>query len=250
MSTETPPSAEADRVSGVSLTVVMPGLNEEKSVAAAVRRVVASLEGRAGEFEVLVIDDGSSDRTGEIAENIAREDGRVRVLRNERNLNYGLSLRRGLAEARCEWIVHEGMDLPLAPEEFESFFSLFPDCDVIVARREDRSAHPPWRRVTSRVNHALLRVLFSPRARDLNFVQFYRRSFVQRLRLVSTGPASVTPELILRAERCGGRVREVTREFQRREQGRGHFGRPRDIAWTLADMLRLRAHTWLRGWGP
>jgi hypothetical protein len=117
-----------------------------------------------------------------------------------------------------------------------------------VVVRHDRSAHSPWRKLTSWTNHQLLRVLFRPRAADLNFVQFYRRAWVQSVPLRSTSPAFVTPELILRAERTGRRVREVAAPFQRRERGRAHFGRPKDILWTLGDMLRLRWHTWWRGW--
>jgi hypothetical protein len=58
----------------------------------------------------------------------------------------------------------------------------------------------------------------------------------------------VTPELILTAEHTGRVVREVEVEFRRRERGQAHFGKPRDILWTLRDLLALRAHTWLRGW--
>jgi hypothetical protein len=54
--------------------------------------------------------------------------------------------------------------------------------------------------------------------------------------------------MIMRAERTGRRVREVTVDFQRRQTGRAHFGRVGDIAWTLRDMLAFRVRTWLRGW--
>ena len=232
----------------ISLSLVMPGLNEEISIEPAVRRAVAALERCTDEFEILVIDDGSTDRTGAIADRLASEDPRIRVLHNERNLNYGVSLERGIRNARCEWVLHNGMDLPLRPEDISLFTSHFEDSDVIVVRRTSRAAHSPWRQLTSWINNLLLRVLFAPRVKDLNFVQFYRRSWVRSVALRSTSPAFVTPELILRAERTGLRVREIPAEFRRREAGRDHFGRWKDIRWTLADMVRLRVTTWLQGW--
>ncbi len=232
----------------VSLSVIMPGLNEAASIEHAVERVVATLEHSVNEFEIIVIDDGSTDRMGEIADRLAEADPRIRVVHNEANLNYGVSLARGIAAARCDWIVHEGMDLPLAPEDFVSFIARFAEADVVVARRFDRSAHSPWRRLTSLTNNLLLRLLYRPRTVDLNFVQFYRRDYAQNAPLLSTSPAFVTPELILRAEHTGHRVVEVDAEFRRREAGKTHFGRPKDIAWTLKDMLKLRVRTLLFSW--
>jgi glycosyltransferase involved in cell wall biosynthesis len=226
----------------------MPGLNEEDSVESAVRRVMASLERLTTEYEIIIIDDGSTDQTGPIAERMAVENDRIRVIRNEKNVNYGISLCRGIKAATCEWILHDGMDLPLAPDDFDKFIPLFDDADVIVARRIDKAAHSPWRRVTSWTNNLLLRILFAPRSTDLNFVQFYRRSFVQNLNVISTSPAFVTPEIILTAERTRKRVREVSVEFQKRYAGKAHFGKFHDIAWTLKDMFRLRWLTLLRGW--
>ena len=117
MSTETHPPAHNGPEARISLSVLMPGLNEEASVEQAVRRMLAALEEFADEYEVIVINDGSTDATGEIAERLAKGDDRVRVLHNEHNLNYGISLARGIWAARCDWILHDGMDLPLAPED-------------------------------------------------------------------------------------------------------------------------------------
>jgi glycosyltransferase involved in cell wall biosynthesis len=210
--------------------------------------MLAGLERAVDDFEIIVIDDGSRDRMGEIADRLASGDLRIRVIHNAENLNYGVSLLRGIAAARCDWILHDGMDLPLAPEDLPAFVARFGEADVVVARRADKRAHSRWRLLTSEVNSLLLRLLFAPRTADLNFVQFYRREFAQSAPVRSTSPAFVTPELILRAERGGLRVCEVTAEFRRRERGKAHFGRPKDILWTLRDMLALRLRTWLRGW--
>ena len=87
-----------------SLTMILPALNEEANIRQALERVITALEQHVASFEVLVINDGSTDRTGEIAEEFARTDTRVRVLHNEHNVNYGVSLARGIATARGEWI--------------------------------------------------------------------------------------------------------------------------------------------------
>jgi len=232
----------------ISLSLVMPGLNEEENIQQAVRRAAIALERLTDEFEIIVINDGSTDRTGALADAIAARDRRVRVLHNERNMNYAVSLCRGMNAARGDWILHDGMDLPLDPEDIGKFIPYFDDADVVIARRFSRSAHSRWRKLTSWTNNLLLRVFFAPKTSDLNFVQFYRRSFVQSLNIISTSPAFVTPEIILRAEKTGKRVCEVTVEFRKREVGKAHFGRFHDIVWTLRDLLRFRIITWLRGW--
>lgn len=234
--------------SNVDLSFVLPVYNEEESIEGALSRVTASLRELCRDYEIIVIDDASTDRTGEIAAACAGRDPKIRVLTNERNLNYGRSLRRGIAHASCEWLVHNGVDLPLAPEDMQPFFARMNDADVIVARRENREAHSNWRKLTSLVNRAILGLLFAPKSSDLNFTQFYRRSVATHFRLISDSPVAVTPELILRSEKCGFRVIEIEVPFRHREAGKAHFGKPKDILWTLRDLSRLRVVTWIRGW--
>ena len=147
----------------VSLSVVMAGLNEESNIRRAVETMRDALKTCTDEFEIIVIDDGSRDATGAIADRIAEEDPRIRVHHNPVNVNYGLSLKRGIALATCDWILHEPLDLPLEPSDIHLFIGHFSEADVVVARRIDRSANSTWRRLTSWANNLLLRALFRPR---------------------------------------------------------------------------------------
>ncbi len=239
---------ETPRQQPISLSVIMPAKDEEEGLDQAVRRMLTALDTCADTYEIIVINDGSTDRTREIAERLALDNPRVRALHNARSLNYGRALLQGIQAARCEWILHDPVDLPLAPEDLQRFTGYFSEADIIVVRRTDHSANSPWRKLTSKGNARLLRLLFGSHLTDLNFVQFYRRASMQSCSPYSSAPASVAPELILRAERNGHAIKEVEAVFRARTTGRAHFGRPKDILWTLRDMIRLRVLTWLHGW--
>ena len=228
--------------------MIMPALNEEALIGGAIRRARTALEECVPDFEIIVINDGSSDRTGEIVAGLAATDPRIRLLHNQVPMNYGHALKRGFKESRFDWVFHDGADLPLAPSDIPKFAKLFSNSDIVVASRIRRTNPVLWRRLTSFVHNRLVRLLFRPTVADLNFVQFYRRSCLDSLTVLSSRSAFVTPELILRAQHLGLRIREVEVEFQARTRGAGHFGKLDDILWTLKDMLRLRWTTWIAGW--
>src|SRR5262245_15182 len=105
-----------------SLTVVFPAYNEEEVVEGAVRLALRDLAPLASDLEVLVVDDASTDRTRAIAESLAREDPRVRVLSHEKNRTLGGTLRTGLANARHEFVLYSDVDLPFDLSEVDRAF--------------------------------------------------------------------------------------------------------------------------------
>ena len=98
------------------LSWILPAFNEAESLAGALERGIAALNGFGIDFEVIVIDDGSSDRTAEIADEIAAGDSRVRVLRNERNLNYGIT--RNRSTAGLVWVTNQVLATPASRNTF------------------------------------------------------------------------------------------------------------------------------------
>src|SRR4051794_11625766 len=88
-----------------TLTVVMPALNEEANLAAAVQTTLTAIRDRVDDYEIIVVNDGSSDRTGAVADGIAKENPHVRVIHNPRPRNLGGIYRQAIAAARFEYIV-------------------------------------------------------------------------------------------------------------------------------------------------
>ena len=173
-----------------SLSVILPVYNEAGLVDGAVRRAVASLERQVADFEILLIDDASTDATPGAVDALAHELAPVRAIHNERNLKQGGSLRVGFGLAEKELVMHNAIDEPFAFDDLGRLLEYFPEADVVVVTRRTYPGVTAGRRFVSRVHRTLLRVLFGLPIEDFNFVQIYKRdalmqdeSFLHRHRL-------------------------------------------------------------------
>lgn len=222
------------------ISVVLPGYNEEANIEPAVVRSLKSLEKFTDRYEVVIVNDGSTDRTGVIADQLAARYPEVRVVHNVINLGVGASVLIGMRTASCDLVVHNAMDYPFDLADLDKALPLFPEHDIVVVVRHDRSAHSSWRKLTSVVNYWLVRLLFRIHLRDMNFVQVYKREVVQKVLVKGKSPAFVTPELLIRSRDKGYQIAQIHAPFHRRQRGKANYGKPRDILWTLADMLSFR----------
>ena len=227
-------------MSSHSLSLVLPGYNEEANVEQAVRGFEAALRALVPRYEILIVDDGSTDATPEIADRLARESNCVRVIHNPINLGVGTSLLIGMRRAECDLVMHNAMDAPFEMADLKDVLPLFPAHDVVALARIDRSAHSPWRKLTSITHRRLLGLLFRPGLRDLNFVQVYKREVLQAVKVKARSPAFVTAELLIRARNHGFKIAQVSATFHPRRRGQASYGKPRDILWALSDMLSYR----------
>ena len=221
----------------LSLSVLMPAYNEEANIEEAIRRCLRILPELVPRYEIIIIDDGSTDRTAELADTLARESPSVRVIHNPVNLSVGLSLLVGIETASCDLVLHNAMDSPFDLADLDKVLPLFPENDVVIVVRTNRAAHSFYRKTTSLVNYWLLRLLFGAPFRDMNFVQVYKKAVLRSVRVKAKSPAFVTPELLLRTRDRGFKIAEVRAPFHRRHKGTASFGKPRDILWTLGDMV-------------
>ena len=193
------------------------------------------------------MDDGSRDRTGEIADRLAREDPRVRVIHHRPNRGYGGAIRSGLEAARLPYVFFTDGDLQFDLDDLERLMPLIGEADVVVGYRE-RRADPPKRLFIAWVYNTLIRVLFAAPFRDVDCAfKLFRRSVFDRVPLgrVRSNGAFFSPELLLVLRAAGVRIAQVgVRHFPRRT-GEEKGATLRVVLRAIRDLLRLRLRLWL-----
>lgn len=222
-----------------SLSAFFPAYNEEGNIEQTVRRALEVLPAYAETFEVIVVDDGSTDRTAEVVRRLMEEDPRVRLVQHERNRGYGAALRTGLAAARYEWVFFSDADLQFDLADLARLLPYTDRGDLIVGYRL-RRRDPFHRRLIGRTWNLLVRWGFGVRVRDVDCAfKLLRREVVQRLPLRSDG-AFISTELLCRAAACGARIVEVGVPHFPRRWGRQGGASPRVILRALQELWRLR----------
>ncbi len=224
-----------------SLSVVIPAWNEAQNIGRVVSDCVATAARVAARFEVIVVDDGSDDGTGEIIDGLAAADRRVVALHHERNRGIAAATRTGFAAACQEYVFYVDGDGQFDVREIDLLLPFCREFDLVVGRRASRA--DPWqRRWNARLYNGLLRRLFGLHVHDVNCAfKLLRREVLARLDCRSTS-AFYLAELVIRAQRAGFRIREVEVHHYPRRFGSPSGARPGVALKALCSLLSF----WLR----
>jgi len=221
------------------LSVILPCHDEAENVERSIDEATAAGELVADAHELLIIDDGSSDATRELAQARAAADPRVRVLVHDVNRGYGAAVRTGLAAARLEWIFLTDADLQFDMTELSRFVPLAPSSDIVAGYRT-RRADPPHRLLNAAAWNLLVRRLFDVPVRDVDCAfKLIRRDLLDAFELTSSG-AVISAELLARSRAAGARICERDVRHLPRNAGRQSGLRPRVVVRASAELLRLR----------
>jgi glycosyltransferase involved in cell wall biosynthesis len=237
----TPPNFE-------SLTVFYPMWNEEATLERAVEAAFEAgdqlvADGEIGRYDVLLIDDASTDRTGEMADALAAADPRVSVIHHERNRKLGGALKTGFAHATGELVLYTDADLPFDMAEVTKAVRLMRlyEADIVSAYRFDRTGEGARRLVYSYVYNHLVQALFGLRLRDMNFAfKLVRRSVLDHIDLKSEG-SFIDVELLARAQKLGFHIVQFGVDYFPRTRGISTLSSNAVIAKIVREMFDLRA---------
>jgi len=222
------------------LSAFVPAHDEAANLTGAVDDLLAALASVATRYEVVIVDDGSRDGTGAIADGLAaRHRGLVRVVRHADHRGYGSALRSGLAAARFEWIFFTDADRQFDPGEIPSLVAAVGDAGAAIgyrARRADRL----HRRLYARGWTALVRLTVGVDVRDVNCAfKLIRRAALAGAELEATG-ATVSAEILGTIIRRGHRLVEIPVSHFPRTAGTPSGGQARVILRAIRELFALR----------
>ena len=219
------------------ISAVLPAYNEEAVIATTVRRTHAALTATGMErFEVVVVDDGSTDGTRTAAEHAASELSRVRVVSLPANRGYGAALRAGFDAAREPVIFLMDSDGQFDPAEIDLLLDKWSDRTAVCGVRAHRS-DPVARRLYNRAFFAIVNARLGRTALDINCgFKLFPRSVTRGL---TSDGALISTELLLRAREAGCRIVNVPVSHSPRTTGTATGANPRVVVRAFGELYRL-----------
>jgi glycosyltransferase involved in cell wall biosynthesis len=229
-----------------ALTFFFPAYNEEANLEQTVARALADIGPLVESIEVLAVDDGSTDRTPELADALAAADPRVRVF-HQPNRGYGGALKSGFANASGELIAFSDGDLQFDLAELKRLLDRLADrsrpVDAVIGYRIKRR-DPFHRLIIAKTYNTIVSILFGLRVRDIDCaMKVFRREVFDGLRLDAEGPF-LSAELLIKLHARGVNMDQVGVTHYPRTAGQNTGASFRKILRTFRDIFKLRWKLW------
>ncbi len=222
----------------LNITIFFPVYNDEKTVRKVTEKSLTVLSRLATEYEVIIINDGSPDNSGKIADELVEEYEHVRVIHHKTNQGYGAAIKTGLSAARYKWICFTDGDDEYDIFDLIKLIRLRDYYNLIITFRYKR-LYSNKRIFISRVYNALLRTLFRTPYRDISTgLRLINKDVVDELNIISDSPF-IGAEITIKTMLKGFPVGEVGIQTFPREFGTGNSTTIPNIIATIKDMWRV-----------
>jgi len=214
----------------------MPAYNEKDNIEQAVRSAYSVLGDTCDDYEIIIVDDGSTDGTSEILDKLTEQMPNLRVIHHGTNCKFGRTLRDGIAAARKGLVFLTDSDNPIDMEDMKKAIPLMKEYDFVNGRRLARE--PSVKRIIyTAVYNMMIRALFGLTVHDVNFsYKMIKRELLQKMNLHSNG-SFIDAEMLIEAKRLGARICEINIMYYPRVLGESTLASPSVIIKILYEML-------------
>ncbi len=202
-----------------SLSLLCWALNEEESAHDFLTKSLADLERVSDDIEIIVVDDGSTDRTVEIIQEMSARENRIVLIRHPRNLNVGVCTKTAVARATKEILFWNTFDNAYDTTDLARILIHLKDYDIVQRVRLNGGSDDRFKGFISRINYLLLRFLSGVPLTDFQNQTFHRTADVQGLNIETTTPVA-NPELLIKRFHQGATIKETPMTFTIRKKGK------------------------------
>ncbi len=221
-----------------SLSLLLPAYNEEENLTRNLPVMIDAMDSYVRDLEVIVIDDGSTDKTADVVRDFAARDPRIRLVRHEKNLGPGSGIITAAPLATRDFVIFLPADIAMRLDQLPRFFDAALNTDVVVGISSKRSDYTAFRKFASFVYIVFIKLLFRLPMRQFNYVHLYRRGALQKC-LPTVRGVFMSVELLVKTRDAGFRFAEVDVDYVPREFGKASCGSTTVIFDTIKDALRF-----------
>lgn len=222
-----------------SISFFCPAYHDENNLPVLIPRVHEFLSEIASIFEIIIIEDGSPDKTGEVADRLANQYSYVRVVHHPKNTGYGATLRDGFKSARYDYVIYTDGDNQYDIRDIGPYLRLLSEADVLSGYAV-KKAVTLKRKIQSLVFNLLVNFLFLVDLRDINCsLKVYKRQVLSVISMRSNG-AFIDAEMLVGAKRAGFKIVQFPVIHYERKSGVASGAKVSVIADTIKDMLKFR----------
>jgi len=223
-----------------AIAVFFPCYNEQDNVALTVGRALEVLEKLNADFEVIIVDDGSTDRTSQIADEIAGQNSKVKVVHHHTNLGYGAALQSGFKAATKELVFYTDGDGQFDITELPPLLPLMDKADIVSCYRLNRQDNL-IRKINGWCWTKLVCLLFGMKVRDIDCAfKLYKREIFDNIKMSSTG-ALINAEILARSIRKGYTITQRGVHHYPRTAGKQTGAKPRVIIQAFKELIKLHS---------
>lgn len=224
-----------------SLSVIVPVFNEQEIIEGAILKNLRILNESGLVFEMVVVNDGSSDSSATIIDKVTNGTDRVSVYHHIKNVGLGGAMRTGIQHSRMDYITVMPADSPLTEKLLHGFYDHMSSATVVVAYRRERRGYSTRMKVNSGAFHLLVSLLFNMRLKDYNWIHLYPRTlFMDGNVIITYSGLFALAEILIKAKWARYRFEEFEVEQQERLTGIASASQLINVIKTLRDLIHFR----------
>lgn len=222
-----------------ALSVFFPAYNEEKNIKKTVEKAAEILPKIANQWEILVVNDGSTDKTEEIVEHLMKKESRIKMITHTPNRGYGAAIKTGLYNCKFDWICFTDADGQFDFQEIDKFLEKKDQADLIIGYRIKRK-DPSKRVLIGKLLWLWDLIFFGLNVCDPDCgFKLIKKEVVDKIPKLTTESGITETEFLVRVQRCGFKIMEIGVHHYPRKEGKQTGANPRVIFKALQESFSL-----------